>query len=97
VVVISKTKLTHFGRDHADAIAAVNEWWIKAKKADWASLADVKKTFNSVDYVGNDRYVFNIKGKQYRLVAMIFFDRRTLYIRFIDSHAEYNKIDCTTI
>ena len=97
MVVISKTKLTEFGRDHADAVEALNEWWEKTKEADWESLTDVKKTFNSVDYVGNDRYVFNIKGKKYRLVAMIFFDIRTLYIRYINTHAEYNGINCKTI
>lgn len=72
MVVISKTKLTDFGRKHADAVEAVNAWWEKTKEADWAKLADIKDTFNSVDYVGNDRYVFNIKGNKYRLVAMIF-------------------------
>ena len=97
MVVISKTKLMEFGRVHADAVEAVNEWWEKTRKADWTSLAVIKRTFNSVDYVGNDRFVFNIKGKKYRLVAMIFFDIRTLYIRFIDTHAEYDKIDCKTI
>lgn len=97
MVVISKTKLTDFGRRHAEAVEAVNDWWEKTKEADWASLADIKRTFNSVDYIGNDRYVFNIKGKKYRLVAMIFFDIRTLYIRFINTHDEVNKMDCTTI
>jgi mRNA interferase HigB len=97
MVVISKTRLTDFGRKHANAVEAVNEWWTKTKKADWASLADIRGTFNAVDYVGNDRYVFNIKGKKYRLVAMIFFDIRTVYIRFIDTHAKYNTIDCKTI
>ncbi|NOT73535.1 MAG: type II toxin-antitoxin system HigB family toxin [Cyclobacteriaceae bacterium] len=97
MVVISKTRLTEFGQQHADAIEAVNDWWEKTKKADWASLADIKRTFNSVDYVGNDRYVFNIKGNRYRLVTMIFFDIRTLYIRYIDTHTAYDKIDCKTI
>jgi mRNA interferase HigB len=97
MVVISKTTLTEFGRDHADAVEALNEWWEKTKAADWATLKDIKGTFNSVDYVGNDRFVFNIKGNKYRLVAMIFFDIRTMYIRYIDTHAEYDKIDCKTI
>jgi mRNA interferase HigB len=97
MVVISKTKLMEFGRDHADAVEALNEWWEKTKAADWATLQDIRGTFNSVDYVGNDRYVFNIKGNKYRLVAMIFFDIRTMYIRYIDTHAGYNKIDCKTI
>ncbi|MBC7654177.1 MAG: type II toxin-antitoxin system HigB family toxin [Oligoflexus sp.] len=60
-------------------------------------MADIKKVWNNADYVGNDRYVFNIKGNAIRLVAMVFFDKRTLYIRFIGTHSEYNKIDCSTI
>jgi mRNA interferase HigB len=56
-----------------------------------------KKDFPSVDYVGNDRYVFNIKGNKYRLIAMIFFDIRTVFIRYIGTHGEYDEIDCTTI
>jgi mRNA interferase HigB len=97
VVVISKAILVQCCHSHPDAVAPLNEWWRKTKKADWSSLGDIKKTFNSVDYVGNDRYVFNIKGNKYRLVAMIFFDIRTVYVRFIDTHAKYDKIDCTTI
>jgi mRNA interferase HigB len=97
MVVISKTILTDFVGDHADAVDAVNEWYEKTKVANWTSLQDIKQTFNSVDYVGNERYVFNIKGKKYRIVAMIFLDKRTLFIRFIGTHAEYNRIDCKTV
>lgn len=97
MVVISKARLTEFGNKHADAIEPLNEWWEKTRKADWASLQEVKKTFNSVDYVGNDRYVFNIKGNKYRLIVMIFFDIRTVYVRFTGTHAEYEKIDCKII
>lgn len=97
MVVISKTKLVAFCETHADAVDALNEWYENVKAANWANLKDIKNTFNSVDYVGNDRYVFNIKGNKYRLVAMIFFDVRTLYIRFIGTHAQYNKTDCKTI
>ncbi|MCF1749870.1 type II toxin-antitoxin system HigB family toxin [Mariniradius sediminis] len=86
-----------FARNHPDAISALNDWWIKVKMADWASFQDIKKSFNSVDYVGNDRYVFNVKGNKYRLVAMIFFDIRTIYIRFIGTHVEYDRIDCSNI
>jgi mRNA interferase HigB len=75
----------------------LNEWWKKVKAANWASFRDVKQTFNSVDSVGNDRYVFDIKGNKYRLVAMIFFDKRTMYVRFVGTHSTYDKIDCTAI
>ncbi|HEV7229728.1 MAG TPA: type II toxin-antitoxin system HigB family toxin [Bacteroidia bacterium] len=97
MVVISKTILVAFSAKHADLTDALNKWYDITKKADWANLSDLKNTFSSVDYVGNDRYVFNIKGNKYRLVAIIFFNVRTLYIRFIGTHAEYDCIDCSAI
>ncbi len=97
MVIITKTILNAFGHQHTGAMLALNEWYAVVKAADWNSLADIKQTYNSVDYVGNDRYVFNIKGNHYRIVAMIFFDKRTLFIRFVGTHAEYDKIDCSTI
>jgi mRNA interferase HigB len=58
----------------------------------------MKAMFNSVDAVGNDRYVFNIRGNNYRLIAMIFFDVRTVYIRFVGTHSEYDKLkDCSQV
>lgn len=97
MVVISKAILVEFGQSHPDAVTPLNAWWNKTKQADWSSLTEIKETFNSVDYVENDRYVFNIKGNKYRLVAMIFFDIRTVYIRFIGTNKKYDKIDCKTI
>jgi mRNA interferase HigB len=96
VILIKKTLLA-FAEKHPLSSAPLNNWYKIAKAADWNKLADIKKVINSVDYVGNDRYVFNIKGNDFRLVAMIFFDKRTLFIRFIGTHAEYDKIDCSTI
>ncbi len=97
MVIISKTILVEFGGKYSDSIEALNRWYEVSKHADWKSLSDVRKSFNSVDYVGNNRFVFNIKGNNYRLVAMMFFDIRTVYIRFIGTHAEYDKIDCSKI
>ncbi|MDB5013903.1 MAG: addiction module toxin RelE [Daejeonella sp.] len=75
----------------------MNNWYRLVNDADWANYYEMKEMFNSVDAVGNDRYVFNIKGNSYRIVAMIFFDIRTVYIRFVNTHSEYDKIDCSTI
>ncbi|WP_258136989.1 type II toxin-antitoxin system HigB family toxin [Mucilaginibacter phenanthrenivorans] len=86
-----------FAEKHPASASSLNTWYNIAKTADWNKLADIKKAFNNVDYVGNDRYVFNIKGDDFRLVAMMFFDKRTLYIRFVGTHSEYDKIDCSTI
>lgn len=76
---------------------ALEEWYYKTTKSEWNNLAEIKKTFNSVDYVGNNRYVFNIKGNHYRLVAIIIFASQKVYIRFIGTHKEYDKINCSTI
>ena len=97
MVIISKTKLVEFGERHPDAIESLNEWWVKSKVADWSNSQDVKNTFNSVDSIGNDRYVFNIRKNKYRLVVMIHFQVRTVYVRFIGTHMAYDKIDCKTI
>lgn len=95
MVIISKTMLNEFAQKHPDSSTALNEWYDIVNQADWRSFADVKQTFNHADYVGNDRFVFNIKGNQYRIVGMIFFDKRTLFVRFIGTHQQYDKIDCS--
>lgn len=97
MVIISKTTLVEFGKRNTASIDSLNKWYEEAKNANWGNFSEMKKTFNSVDAVGNDRYVFNIKGNNYRIVAMIFFDIRTIFIRFIGTHKEYDKIDCKTI
>ena len=97
LVIISKTILREFGQLHPDAIEALNTWYAIVKDADWSNLADLRQVFNSVDYVGNDRFVFNIRGNRYRLVAMIFFDIRTVYIRFVGTHSEYDKVDVANV
>ena len=66
--------------------------YTKTEEAEWKSLQDIKQTFNSVDYVGNQHYVFNIKGNDFRLVVVIKFTPQHVFIRFIGTHAEYDKI-----
>ncbi len=63
----------------------------------WKNFAELKAVYPKTDYIGNDRYVFNIKGNKYRIVTMILFQVRTVYIRFVGTHKEYDKIDCSTI
>jgi len=71
---------------------ALRSWYKKTMKAEWKSFADIKLTFNSTDYVGNDRFVFDIKGNDYRIVAIVIFIIGKVYIRFVGTHAEYDKI-----
>ena len=70
----------------------MEDWYETAQRAEWKSLNDIRAVFNSVDFVGNDRYVFNIKGNDNRLVVVIRFFKGRVFIRFIGTHAEYDKI-----
>ena len=77
---------------HADADVALRDWYKRTTKANWKNFADIKQPFNTVDYVGNDRYVFDIKGNNYRIVAVVLFINRKVYMRFVGTHEEYEKI-----
>jgi mRNA interferase HigB len=64
-----------------------------AEKSDWANFNELREMFNSADSVGNDLYVFNIKGNKYRLIARIIFKVRTIYIKFIGTHSQYDRLN----
>ncbi|MCF2488529.1 type II toxin-antitoxin system HigB family toxin [Dyadobacter sp. CY347] len=97
MVIIKQRTLHNYCVKYPGAKTAIAEWADKTELADWANFMDVKSVFNSVDYVGDNRFVFNIKGNQYRMVAMIFFSVRTVYIRWFGSHSEYDKINVSKI
>lgn len=95
--IFTEQKLKEYISVHPDSRVALQEWASIVKRSEWTCFADVKKTFNSVDNVGNQHYVFNIKGNNYRLVVVIKFTIQFVYIRFIGTHAEYSRIDCKNI
>ena len=90
--IIARKKIVDYYTIHPQAKTALDEWYKKTEEAEWQSLMDIKQTFNSVDYVGNQHYVFNIKGNDFRLVIVIKFTPQNVFIRFIGTHAEYDKI-----
>lgn len=97
--IISHRKLKDFyetpGRE--DSRVALEKWYDIAEKADWNNLAEIKEDFPSTDYVGNQHYVFNIRGNRYRLIVVIKFTIRRIFIRFVGTHSEYDKIEVSTI
>ena len=97
MIIRKRELIDSFVTKHADAQKALQRWIDIVEEAEWQSHADIKLSFPSVDYVGNGRYVFNIKGNNYRLVTVIVFIAGLLTIRFIGTHAEYDKIDSSTI
>lgn len=93
MVIISKTILNEFKKVHPEAESALDKWYEETSAADWNNFPALKRTFNSADCVGNDRYVFNIRGNHFRLIALIIFKVRTVFILFVGSHAEYDRIN----
>jgi len=90
--VVTPKRLTEFAKKHSQAKIPLLHWYEIVKDAKWNNLDDVKTDFNSVDYVGNNRYVFNVKGNDYRLIVIIIFVSKKIYIRYIGTHADYSKI-----
>lgn len=97
--IVSHRKLKEFyetpGRE--DARVSLERWYHIVLEAQWRNLGEMKADFPSVDYVGNQRYVFNIRGNKYRLVVVVKFVMGYVFIRFIGTHSEYDKIDCSSI
>jgi|SRR5690606_604324 len=90
--IVTYKRIQEFSVKHPDSENALNFWYHTTTAKEWDNLNDIKQTFNSVDYVGNNRYVFTIKGNDYRLIAIISFNAKKVYIRFIGTHSDYNKI-----
>lgn len=91
--IIAARAIRQYYEAHPASKTALQDWSKKVRDANWSSFADIKETFNSVDYVGNQHYVFNVKGNDFRLVAVVKFIPRFVLIRFIGTHAEYDKIE----
>lgn len=95
--IISKSTIVKYYTDFPQAKTALEEWYVKTRNANWKCFADIKRTFNSVDYVGNQRYVFNIKSNDFRLIVLIQYTPQTVYIRYVGTHKDYDKITNTQL
>ena len=97
--IVSHIKLVEFyqSEGHGDAKTALERLYEIAESAEWKNLSDIKVDFPSTDYVGNQHYVFNIKGNNYRLVVVVKFTIGHIFIRFVGTHTDYDKIDAKTI
>lgn len=95
--VIAKKILREFWEKHNDCEQQLKAWFQEASKAEWTSPNEIKAEYPSASIIGNDRVVFNIKGNTYRLIMKINFDYLMVWIRFIGTHAAYDKINAKTI
>ncbi len=96
--IISLSTLSNFWKSgYADAEQSLKSWFKETKNAEWISPNIIKKNYPSASILNNNRVVFNIKGNNYRLIVSINYDYAIVYIRFIGTHAQYDKIDANTI
>ena len=95
--VISYGIIRDFIREYPDSRVAMSSWYRKLSRAKPSGIHDLKRKFPGVDYVGNKRFVFNVKGNKYRAVVIILFGPQKAYIRFVGTHAMYNRIECSKI
>jgi mRNA interferase HigB len=97
--VIKRKTLIEFYEQprYQDAKGPLDVWFYEAKRARWESPADVKASYRSTSILKDNRVVFNIAGNKYRLVVRINYDSRTVFVRFVGTHREYDRIDAEVI
>jgi mRNA interferase HigB len=98
MIITNKELLEKYSQKHVIVRNPVEKWIKDVSAAQWKSFNDLRANFPSADYVGNGRVVFNIKGNDYRLIVIVLYVINVVEVRWIGTHAEYDKIkDCSII
>ena len=97
--IVSHRKLKEFYEQagHEDARIPLERWYQTVEEAKWHSFAEMRMFFGTVDYVGNQHYVFNIGGNKYRLIVVVKFVMGYVFICFVGTHQDYDKVDASII
>lgn len=95
--VIARRRLREYGERVPEAKAQLDAWYYEAKAADWRAPANVKEKYRSASILKGGRVVFNIAGNQFRLVVGINYELGIVFIKFIGTHVEYDKIDAEEV
>ena len=95
--VISVKTLKDFFERHADAEQPLKAWLSEAQQANWQDPAEIKAHYRSASILKSKRVVFNIKGNDYRLVVAVAYQYGAIYIKFVGTHEEYDRIDANTV
>lgn len=95
--VFAKKTLREFWTKHPDSEQQLKSWYREVEKSEWQNSNELKREYPSASIVGDNRVIFNIKGNNYRLIVKINFYYQMMWIRFIGTHKEYDKVDATKI
>lgn len=96
--IIARRTIKDFWARHPQAEGPLTVWYLLVSKADWRGPSDVKAMFGtSVDFVGDNRIIFDIGGNKYRLVVHVAYPFKRVLIKFVGTHKDYDKIDAETV
>lgn len=95
--IIAKSTLKIYWEKHPETEQYLKTWYDTALSSDWKTPIDVIKTYATASILKNGRIVFNIKGNTHRLITKFNFEKQWIFIRFIGTHAEYDKVDANNI
>ncbi|MEZ4732978.1 MAG: type II toxin-antitoxin system HigB family toxin [Caldilineaceae bacterium] len=95
--LVSIQTLRKFWKLHPDAEKPLRAWYEAVTQAQWRTPAEIKADFATASFLGNNRVVFNIKGNDYRLVVIVEYRMGRMFVRFVGTHAEYDRIDAERI
>ncbi|WP_409075632.1 type II toxin-antitoxin system HigB family toxin [Pantoea sp. C3] len=95
--IIALAPLKDFWTVHPDSEQPLRAWVDEVKKADWQTPVDIKAQYGTASILKNSRVVFNIKGNDYRLIVSVAYAHKRLFVKFIGTHKEYDRIDANTV
>lgn len=95
--ILKRKTLLDFWTKHANAKGPLEAWYAEVNRVKWKDTTDIKAKYRSADYIADNRVIFNIGGNKYRLIVKVNYKSGIVYIRFIGTHAEYDKIDAETV
>ena len=95
--IISRKTLREFWERYPDARQALQTWYADIARADWKTPGDIKAVYRNASFLADNRIVFNIKGNRYRVVVRVVYQFGIVYIRFVGTHEEYNRIDAASV
>lgn len=95
--IVAKKTLRDYWEIHSDIEQYLKTWYETARNSDWNSPQDIKKTYAHASIISDNRVVFNIKGNTYRLIVKFNYQKQWAFIKFIGTHAEYDKINAKNI
>ena len=95
--ILSRKTLREFWEKHPDAQPPLQAWYFDVKRSRWKSPADIKNIYRNASFLAGNRVAFNVKGNKYRVITAVQYSFGIVYIRFVGTHKDYDKIDAATI